>query len=433
MRWRRCSVRFRRRSGSPAPPVAPRPTSSGPAAPSATRSRSRAPSPRRHEGPSGMRDRFGTRERSGRHARFVRLASAAALLLAAICSPPPAPAHSRAPAHERFRKPAPVRAEPRVTLQERHLAEARKAFDRGRVEEARALLKGIDPAQLPRGLGDDASFLTASLSEDAATYDRLLDEYLKNYPRGAHRRAVTLALGRSQFAQGDYREAENLLSIFSPGVESDPLGREGLIWRGLSQLGRGDAPGAYQFFFSAKPDLDGSTFEESYYFAMAGAALRAGKPREAVDALKVILARHSRGDYAPQALYAMGVSLETMGRAADAAAVFRQVAQRFPESYEATRARDRGIRTAAGTPTLGLPIGGGYSIQVGAFSRRELAEALAKDLRLSGVGDVQVLEGRETTPIYRVRAGAFATRDEARALGERLRRERGFSYNIVPR
>jgi len=147
----------------------------------------------------------------------------------------------------------------------------------------------------------------------------------------------------------------------------------------------------------------------------------------------VTLARHSRGDYAPQALYAMGVSLETMGRAADAAAVFRQVAQRFPESYEATRARDRGIRTAAGTPTLGLPIGGGYSIQVGAFSRRELAEALAKDLRLSGVGDVQVLEGRETTPIYRVRAGAFATRDEARALGERLRRERGFSYNIVPR
>jgi hypothetical protein len=32
-----------------------------------------------------------------------------------------------------------------------------------------------------------------------------------------------------------------------------------------------------------------------------------------------------------------------------------------------------------------------------------------------------------------VRAGAFSTRDEARALGERLRRERGFSYTIAPR
>jgi tetratricopeptide (TPR) repeat protein len=361
---------------------------------------------------------------------LARLASTAVLLLGTLYAPAHAPAQSRA--LERFRSPAPMRGQPRITMQERRLAQARKAFDEGRVDEAREFLKGIDPAQLPRGLGEEASFLTASLSEDAAAYDRLLDEYLKNYPRGAHRRAVTLALGRSQFAQGDYREAENLLSIFSPGVESDPLGKEGLVWRGLSQLGRGDASGAYPFFLSAKPDLDGSNFEEAYYFGMAEAALRASKPREAVEALKVILARHSRGDYAPQALYAMGVSLETMGRAADASAVFRQVAQRFPESYEATRARDRGIRNV-GTPTLGLPIGGGYSIQVGAFSRRELAEALAKDLRLSGVGDVQVLEGRETTPIYRVRAGAFATRDEARALGERLRRERGFSYNIVPR
>ena len=187
-----------------------------------------------------------------------------------------------------------------------------------------------------------------------------------------------------------------------------------------------------QFLQTAKGDLDGSNLEEAYYFATAEAALRASRPRDAVEALKVILARHPRGDYAPQALYAMGVSLETMGRAADAAAVFRQVAQRFPDSYEATRARDRGIRTE-GALALGLPIGGGYAIQVGAFTRRELADALAKDLRVNGVTDVQVQEGREKTPIYRVRAGAYGTRDEARALGERLRRERGFSYTIVPR
>ena len=333
---------------------------------------------------------------------------------------------------ERFRKPPPVRAEPRVTIQETRIRDSQSAFDRGQVDVARELLKGLDPAQLPRDLGEEAAFLGASVAEDALASDRLFDEYLKNYPRGKFRRSASLALARSQFAQGDYREAENLLSIFSPGVERDALGREGLIWLGLSQLGRGDAAGALQLLQAAKGDLDGTDFEEAYYFAAAEAALRASKPREAVEALKIILSRHPRGDYAPQALYAMGVSLETMGRAADAASVFRQVAQRFPDSYEATRARDRGIRTA-GTLTLALPIGGGYAIQVGAFARRDLAEALAKDLRLSGVSDVQVLEGREMPPIYRVRAGAFGTRDEARALGERLRRERGFSYNVVPR
>jgi len=333
---------------------------------------------------------------------------------------------------ERFKQPAPVAGSPRTSPEERRVEDARKAVERGQIEDARAFLKGVDPARLPRALAEDASYLAALTGENAATSDRLLDEYLQNFPRGVHRREATLVLARSRYAQGDYRAAENLLSIFSPGVERDPVGREGLLWRGLAQMGRGDAAGALQFLNSAKEDLDGSTKEEGYYFAMAQAALRASKPQDAVDALKTILARHPRGDYAPQALYAMGIALETMGRNTDASAVFRQVAQRFPESYEATRARDRGIRPA-GTETPGLPIGGGYAIQVGAFTRHELADALSRDLRRAGVSDISVIEGRENQPIYRVRAGAFATRDEARALGERLRRERGFSYTIVPR
>lgn len=358
--------------------------------------------------------------------RLLAPVLAALALVSLLGTRPPAPRL------DRFRRAAPVRGAPRLSLDERRLADARQALDQGRVDDARALLKGTDPARLPRAVGEEAAFLAASVAEDAATADRLLDEYLKNYPRGGHRRAATLALAKSCYAQGDYREAENLLSIFSPGVERDALGRESLVWRGLSQLGRGDAAGALQFLNSARQDVDGSAEEEAYYLASAEAALRSSKPQEAVAALKVILARHPRGDYAPQALYAMGVSLETMGRGTDAAAVFRQVAQRFPDSYEATRARDRGIRVPGAAPG-GMPIGGGYAIQVGAFSQRELADALAKDLRLAGVNDVSVQERRETPTIYRVRAGAFATRDEARALGERLRRERGFSYNIVPR
>ncbi|HZI89409.1 MAG TPA: hypothetical protein VFD83_03050, partial [Candidatus Polarisedimenticolia bacterium] len=177
---------------------------------------------------------------------------------------------------DRFRKPAPVRVEPRVSGQERRIQDARAAYDRNQIAVARELLQGIDPAQLPRDLGEEAFYLSATLAEDAATSDRLLDEYLKNYPRGAYRRAASLALARSQFAQGDYREAETLLSIFSPGVERDPLGREGLVWMGLAQLGRGDASGALTFLLTAKGDLDGSNFEEAYYFATAEAALRAG-------------------------------------------------------------------------------------------------------------------------------------------------------------
>jgi len=64
---------------------------------------------------------------------------------------------------------------------------------------------------------------------------------------------------------------------------------------------------------------------------------------------------------------------------------------------------------------------------------RDQKPILAKDLKTSGVEDVSVKAGPETPPVFRVRAGAFTTRDEAKAMGERLRRERGFSYTIVPR
>src|SRR2546425_2003095 len=86
---------------------------------------------------------------------------------------------ARVSAGDRFRKPPPVRAEQRQALQERRLSEAQRALERGRIKEARELLKGVDAAQLSRVRGEEAAYLAASIAEDAATADRLLDEYLK--------------------------------------------------------------------------------------------------------------------------------------------------------------------------------------------------------------------------------------------------------------
>jgi TolA-binding protein len=322
--------------------------------------------------------------------------------------------------------------EKRPSPDESNVARAAEAVAAGRYAEARSFLDGIDPARLSRGRADDAAYLNAVLLADGAKQEEAFAGYLKEYGGGTHRREATLSLARIRYVQGDYAESERLLAIFSPGVEKDPVGRDALVLRGLAQLGRGDASGALQFLVSCENDLKGSPAEESYYFARSQAALRANKPQQALDALRVLLEHHPQGAYAPQALYAMGVGLEMMGRGPDAANVFRQVAQRFPQSYEATRVRDRGIRPGA-VAAGSLPIGGGYALQIGAFSRRDLADALARDLRHAGLADVTVKQGSEAAPVYRVRAGAFASRDEARAFGERLRRERGFSSTVVPR
>jgi hypothetical protein len=217
-------------------------------------------------------------------------------------------------------------------------------------------------------------------------------------------------------------------------VEKDFIGRQALVLLGLSQLARGDAVGALAMLHQAEPDLEGSPQEEAYDFALAQTALHASRPADAGNALKRLLEGHPKGDYVPQALYALGTGLEAVGRTGDASGVFRQVMVRYPASYEATRVRDRGIRITVEPEAPGpLTLRGGFALQVGAFSRRDLAESLARDLKTSGVEDVSVKGGPETPPVFRVRAGAFTTRDEAKAMGERLRRERGFSYTIVPR
>ncbi len=327
---------------------------------------------------------------------------------------------------------APAGKGARVSAEERRLADALEAFSDGRGEEARALIAAIPAGRIPKGREDDYVFLKAMVVDDGSAHVAALEDYLKSFPRSPNRRQATLALGRARYVRGEYSEAENVLSVFSPGVEKDYIGRQALVQRGLAKLARGDAPGALAFLRAAQADLVESPQEEAYYFAVSQAAMRASKPAEAIEALRRLLERHAKSDYAPQALYAMGVSLEAVGRSGDAAGVFRQVMVRYPNSYEATRARDRGIRIAPSSASP-FPLGGGFVVQVGAFSRRDLAEALARDLKLAGVEDVSVKQGTETPAVYRVRAGAFGTRDEARALGERLRRERGFSYTIAPR
>jgi TolA-binding protein len=310
---------------------------------------------------------------------------------------------------------------------------ASKALADGKVEEARALLGPVVAGRVPRGREDDFAYLSALLVDDGEAYGESLAEYLRAYPKGRHRREASLAYARVRYVRGEYGEAERLLTIFSPGVERDFTGRQALVQLGLSQLARGDAVGALQLLHSAEMDLKDSPQEEGYYFAVSQVALRASHPAEAGEALRRLLAKHAKGEYAPQALYALGVSLEAVGRSGDAAGVFRQIMQRYPNSYEAARVRDRGIRLGPAPPVGPLALRGGFAVQIGAFSRRDLAESLARDLKLAGVEDVSVKQGSEDPPVFRVRAGAFTTRDEARALGERLRRERGFSFTIAPR
>ncbi|MGH7681014.1 MAG: tetratricopeptide repeat protein, partial [Candidatus Eiseniibacteriota bacterium] len=145
-------------------------------------------------------------------------------------------------------KPTPPKPTDKVSPDEQRLNRATEALAQGRVDDARALMDEMGAGA--RANPDDYAYLKGMLLEDGNAYVAALEGYLKDMPKGKHRREVTLGLGSARYARGEYAETENLLSVFSPGVEKDFIGRRALVQRGLAQLARGDAAGALQFLRS---------------------------------------------------------------------------------------------------------------------------------------------------------------------------------------
>lgn len=74
-----------------------------------------------------------------------------------------------------------------------------------------------------------------------------------------------------------------------------------------------------------------------------------------------------------------------------------------------------------------------YSIQLGAFVNRGVAEKLRDELLDKGYpANVERLRGRQRQ-WYHVYAGNFQTRGEAIAFGEKLREQEGYAYVLAPR
>ena len=301
------------------------------------------------------------------------------------------------------------------------LAAAQEAFVHGRTGEARELLARVQDGRLPPEKADVAAYLRALLTEDGAAYEQALTTYLSRFPSGTFRREATLALAKLRYAGGDYAAAENLLTIFSPGVEQNATGRQGLITRGRPARPRRRA-GALQLLLAEAPNF--AARAEEAYTTRCPKRARANKRRRRWAAL----ARCRAPPHAPMRRRRLRVGPpRDRWTTADEASVFARV------HASRCRTRRRACRTRH-------PLGGrhhvapddrSYSHPGGAFTAD--LSVPARELRQAWRGGRSVRSGSETPPVFRVRAGAFVTRDQARALGARLRRERGYSYQVVAR
>jgi DedD protein len=108
------------------------------------------------------------------------------------------------------------------------------------------------------------------------------------------------------------------------------------------------------------------------------------------------------------------------------------------EAVKSEPARSGPVRGEPGAPpaspgAASLPDEPRFTVQVGAFTTREQAEALRARLASEGA-EAYLAEGEGAAGArYRVRVGTFATREEARQVAERLASERQLTTYVTTR
>lgn len=245
-------------------------------------------------------------------------------------------------------------------------------------------------------------------------------------PQGSWGRLARLELGRLEYALGN---PEAALTHLEGVGDTLAAGRpEALFWRAQARMalkGLSRAQDDFEAFLKEFPD---HPLADSAQLSVADCDALL-KNHDA--ALKGYQRLYEAPDssVAPQALWQAGSLQLLLGHKDEARALYQRLADGYPDSFEAPRAHDRLAalplsKTAPG-PLAKAGKKQGYTVQVGAFSRRVSAEQLYKTLKKRRYAvriDKRVL-GDDVFHVVQV--GRFKTKAQAdKILGQLARRDK---------
>jgi outer membrane protein assembly factor BamD (BamD/ComL family) len=133
---------------------------------------------------------------------------------------------------------------------------------------------------------------------------------------------------------------------------------------------------------------------------------------------KELLKEFPRTDYAAAAYLRLGLSQRKQGKWQEAEASLGKVMRDYPLSLEADEAK--GLLNEKGDY---------FSIQVGAFSKKENAQRLSKQLNKKGYDARIEKTYNDDRQIYSVKVGNFNTEQEAERISAKLKKQ-GYSTKI---
>jgi TolA-binding protein len=234
---------------------------------------------------------------------------------------------------------------------------------------------GPSPAQ---GLLEKARRLE-NLEESAAAYRAAIAAE----PAGPAGRQAALELGKQEYALGRPESALALLAgLPEEAFEGEPKAQL-LYWRAQSRLvlkGLQKAQDDFESFVKSFPE---HPLADSARLAVADCDAGLKNDEAALKGYQELSVPPS--SVAPRALHQAALLQARSGKAEEARALWQKLAQAYPDSMEAARAREQ---LKALPPPLPAPTAQpspaaaqAYSIQVGAFSNRTAALKLFKTLK----------------------------------------------------
>ncbi len=160
---------------------------------------------------------------------------------------------------------------------------------------------------------------------------------------------------------------------------------------------------------------------------LAQLRLTSGRLAIAAADLELLRADFPGSPLVPESWLWSGFALEGLGDPASACAAWTRAAEGSPSDPVVSQARD-GLSACAAGPTVEQGMAS-YTVQLGAFGRREAAEDVQFRAAATGA-DVRVHDPDSSTPLYRVRVGHFSRKDDAARIAVRLRSD-GFEAIVV--
>ncbi len=221
--------------------------------------------------------------------------------------------------------------------------------------------------------------------------------------------------GVSYFEKKMFTRAKKEFMKFVMASKQDP--RLPLTLYYLARLSK-DPDSSLLYLKRIYKEFPGSTYHDDALLYMEKLYYATGRYGEAISIFNTLKKQHPSSVYMDEALVWAIFSLKRMGKVDSSRTLERVLYKKYPASRWIPF-----IKKRAGSPA---PSSYKYTIQIGAFSRRENAEKLQRELKDKGISAFIVYSNN----YYKVRTGKFSDYTSAKKYLEELKKK-GLSGIIV--